>query len=97
MVRRWDPAAVAARIAAARLRDLAKFVAKRILGRIWRIEEIKKIWYDELLEYYPATALPLPPLVTWPWGRREWESDYRAWRDAVQVMVHIARAGWDSP
>ena len=69
--------------------------AKRLQDRTWRILQIRTKWCDEFQLHYPLSYLPEPPLCWSPWERRAWDSDYRVWRDCIELMLIAARERHD--
>ncbi len=55
------------------------------IARADRIKRIQDLHYPAFFAKYPATHLPIPPLVGGP--RKQWERAYRTWRDAVLLAV----------
>ncbi len=87
---------VAQRILDRALEKAAERIHQINSARALRIERIQDLYYPEFLIPWPIEALPMPPLCYWSVSRREWESDYRTWRDAVVLMLRARRDHTDS-
>ncbi len=87
---------VAQRILDRALEKAAERIRQINSARALRIKRIQDLYYPELLIHWPVKALPIPPLCYWSLSRREWESDYRTWRDAVLLMLRARRDHTDS-